>query len=129
MAIKKIDHVVIRVNDLDQAIETYRDTFGLKLDRRAEHKEMGIEAAIFPLADDAFLELVTGLGPETPVAKALAGRGEGVHTVALAVDDMAATVKDLQAKGVKLINAENPEGPVFVHPKAANGVMLQLVKR
>ena len=129
MAIRGVDHVVVRVKDLDAGIATYRDSFGLELERTAESQAIGIKQAFFPLADGGFLEVVAPLGPEGAVGKALESRGEGIHTVALAVDDMAQTVKELQEKGVQLIGADRPGGQVFIHPRAAHGVLVQLVER
>jgi len=129
MGIRGVDHVVVRVRDLDAGIATYRDCFGMEMERTAESEAIGIKQAFFPLRDGGFLEVVAPLGPQSPVGKAIESRGEGIHTVALAVDDMAQTVKDLQAKNVQLIGADPPGGQVFIHPKSAHGVLVQLVER
>lgn len=129
MGIRGVDHVVVRVKDFEAGIETYRDSLGLELERTAESQAIGIKQAFFPLRDGGFLEVVAPLGSETPVGKAIESRGEGIHTVALAVDDMQQTVKDLQEKGVQLIGADRPGGQVFIHPRSAHGVLVQLVER
>ena len=129
MAIKGVDHIVVRVKDIDEGIATYRDRLGMTLERTAESEAIGIKQAFFPLADGGFLEVVAPLGSETPVGRALESRGEGIHTVALAVDDIEQTVKDLQKNGTKLIGADRPGGQVFIHPRSAHGVLVQLVER
>lgn len=129
MGIRGVDHVVVRVKDLEAGIATYRDSFGLELERTAESEAIGIKQAFFPLRDGGFLEVVAPLGPETAVGRAIESRGEGIHTVALAVDNMEQTAKDLQAKDVQLIGADRPGGQVFIHPRSAHGVLVQLVER
>ena len=129
MAIVGVDHIVLRVKDLDAGIATYRDALGMELERTAESAAIGIKQAFFPLANGGFLEIVAPLSAESPVGRALESRGEGVHTVAMAVDDLPSTIKELQEKGVQLIGAERPGGQVFIHPKAAHGLLVQLVQR
>ncbi len=129
MGFTGVDHIVVRVKDIEAGIATYRDALGMELERTAESAAIGIKQAFFPLADGGFLEVVAPLTPESPVGRALESRGEGVHTVALSVDDLPATIKSLQEKGVQLIGAERPGGQVFIHPRSAHGVLVQLVAR
>ncbi|MBI4234575.1 MAG: VOC family protein [Chloroflexi bacterium] len=128
---KWIDHVVVRVSSLDKAIATYRDKLGMKLERRGELRSQGIKNAVFPLGRSGrFLELVEPLGPETPVGRALARSGEGVHLVALAVENLGQAAQDLKAQGVELLD-QTADGQrfVFIHPRATHGVLIQLVER
>tara|TARA_Y100000031_G_scaffold148427_1_gene184741 strand:- start:12771 stop:13172 length:402 start_codon:yes stop_codon:yes gene_type:complete len=127
MAITGVDHVVVRVNDIDEGISTYRDKLGLELERTAESAAIGIKQAFFQLADGGFLEVVAPLSADSPVGKALERNGEGIHTVALAVDDLDATVKAMQEGGAQLIGVGGPQ--VFVHPKSAHGVLVQLTEK
>jgi methylmalonyl-CoA/ethylmalonyl-CoA epimerase len=127
MSFKAFDHLVVRVEDIDAGIATYRDKLGLTLERRMDSDALGVKQAIFPLPGGGFIELVAPLTPESPVGRALQSRGEGLHSCVLAVDDLAATVASLKANGVQLIGEGGPV--VFVHPKAAHGIMLQLVER
>ena len=127
MGIKGVDHVVVRVKDFDQGVETWRDKLGMEMERTAESEALGIKQAFFPLATGGFLEVVAPTSDESAVGKAVASRGEGLHTLAMAVDDLDATVKDLQAKGVQLIGVGSPQ--VFIHPKSANGILVQLTER
>ena len=95
-----VDHVVMAVNDLDAAIETYENTFGLKMSERHPNPG-GFEAAIFPLGD-GFLELVTPSddNERNPVRLQLEGKGEGPFILSLAVADIDAAVADLRAKDI-----------------------------
>ncbi len=129
MDYKWIDHVVVAVKDLNEGIATYRDTLGMTLDRTSESQAMGIKQAFFTMGDGRVLEVVEPLGPETPVGRALERRGEGVYLVALAVDDKAKTARELQNAGVRIIGADQPGGQVFIHPRSAHGVLIQLVER
>ena len=127
MAIKGVDHVVVRVKDIDQGIETWRDKFGMELDRTAESEALGIKQAFFQFETGGFLEIVAPINDESAVGKAVASRGEGLHTLSMEVDDLEATIADMQAKGVQLIGVGSPQ--VFIHPKSANGILVQLTER
>jgi methylmalonyl-CoA epimerase len=124
MAITGVDHIVVRVKDIDEGIATYRDKLGMTLERTAESEALGIKQAFFPFDNGGFLEVVAPTGADSAVGKAVEGRGEGIHTVALEVDDIDATVKSLQEQGVVLIGVGGPQ--VFIHPKSAHGVLVQL---
>ncbi len=124
MAVTGFHHLVIRVNDLEASIETWRGALGLELDRTDENEALGIRQAFFNLPDGGFVELVSPTNDEAAVGKALASRGEGIHTIAMAVDDMDGTVDTLKGAGAQLIGEGGPQ--VFVHPKSANGVLVQL---
>ncbi|MEX2327281.1 MAG: VOC family protein [Pseudomonadales bacterium] len=127
MAIKGVDHVVIRVKDIDEGIAVWRDKFGMELERTAESEALGIKQAFFPFATGGFLEIVAPTSDDSAVGKAVASRGEGLHTLSMEVDDIDATVADLTDKGVQLIGVGTPQ--VFIHPKSANGILVQLTER
>lgn len=127
MAIKGVDHVVIRVKDFDQGVETWRDKLGMEMERTAESEALGIKQAFFPFANGGFLEVVAPLNDESAVGKAVASRGEGLHTLSMEVDDLEATIKELEGNGVQLIGVGSPQ--VFIHPKSANGILVQLTER
>lgn len=127
MALTGFDHVVVRVKDFDEGVATYRDALGLELDRIAESAALGIKQAFFQMPDGGFLEVVAPTGPDSAVAKAVESRGEGIHTLAMAVDDLGQTVEQLKAGGVRLIGEGGPQ--VFVHPKSTHGVLLQLTQK
>ena len=124
MTLAAFDHLVIRVDDIDAGIKTYRDTLGLTLDRTDESPALGIKQAFFNLPGGGFIEVVAPLEEQSAVGQALAKRGEGIHTVAFAVEDLDAACATLKAGGARLIGEGGPQ--VFVHPKSTHGVLLQL---
>jgi len=119
MAFKGIDHVVVRVQDLEAAIETYRQMLDLE-PRRATSEALQAEQAFFEFPNGTFLELIMPTDEGSPLASALEKRGEGIHTVAFAVDDQAQTAKTLEDTGLRVLNG------TFVHPASAHGVLVQL---
>ncbi len=127
MAIKGIDHVVMRVKDIEVATESYKK-LGMELTRTLETPGIG-KQAIFRLADGTFIELVAPLSPDSPIGRAIESRGEGVHTVALAVDDVKETVSALTESGARVIPAEGLDGVAFIHPKSTHGVLLQVMEK
>ncbi len=127
MGIQSFDHLVLRVADLDAGIKTYRDTIGLELDRTDQSEALGIKQAFFNLPGGGFIELVAPIASDSAVGKALESRGEGVHTIAFEVDDLKATCESLKVGGARLIGEGGPQ--VFVHPKSACGLLLQLSER
>ena len=127
MQINRVHHTVVRVKDFDAGIETWRDKLGLELDRTAESKELGLKQAFFNLGDGSFIEVVAPTSNDSAVGKAVDARGEGVHTIAMEVDDLDATVAELEANGVQLIGVGGPQ--VFIHPTAANGILVQLTPK
>ena len=96
MALTGFNHLVVRVSDFDKGVATYRDTLGLELDRTDENEALGIRQAFFNLPDGGFIEIVAPTDPEGAVGRALESRGEVIHTLALEVDDLDATVASLK---------------------------------
>ncbi len=129
MDYKWIDHIVIAVKDLNQGISNYQNGMGMELERTDVSEKLGIKQAFFNLGNGTHIELVEPLGPETPVGRKIERSGEGVHLVALAVDNIEQTIKELESNGVQLIGADNPTGQVFLHPKSTNGVLIQIVEK
>lgn len=127
MGITAFDHLVVRVADFDAGVKTYRDTVGLELDRTDESEALGIKQAFFNLPGGGFVEVVAPTDPDSAVGKALESRGEGIHTIAFQVDDLKATCESMKAGGARLIGEGGPQ--VFVHPRSACGVLLQLSER
>jgi len=129
MAVKRIDHVGIAVEDLDAAQALYEQLFGGVVVGR--DTEPSTEAVLLEIGDTR-IELVASRGPETPVGKFLASRGPGMHHVAYEVDDVAAELGRLAAAGVELVDTEPRPGlfghtVAFVHPRSVGGVLAELV--
>lgn len=124
MAFTETDHIVIVVADIEAGIETWREQLGMTLSHRASVPEAGIHQAFFLLPDNTFIELIAPASENSAIQNIVDRRGEGVHVVSLKVDDLESSVAELQARGVKLIGVGTPQ--VFIHPKSANGVMIQL---
>ncbi|HEY2710347.1 MAG TPA: VOC family protein [Caulobacteraceae bacterium] len=129
---KGVDHVVVAVKDLEAAIGRYETIYGTPVSDRSESAPAGMKMAFFRFAD-SYVELVSNLGDTGPIAQRLNDRGEGVHLVAMKVDDLEKTVTELREKGIRLVGdpgAGNPiRGQVFVHPAMTGGVLTQLVQR
>ena len=122
MAFKGLDHVVVRVKNLDTAIDGYRKILGVE-PKRASSSALKAEQAFFYFGDGTFLELIQPTDDSSPIAGSLNKLGEGIHTVAFAVDDLKTTVQGLNDNAVHTI------GGAFVHPASANGVLVQLSER
>ena len=127
---RSIHHIAIVVRDLDVALAFYRDGLGLEMTERREVPEEGVEIAFLP-AGEGEIELLQPLDEESGVARFLKKRGEGLHHVCLAVENVEAAMERLQATGAQLLSEEprvNVHGTryVFVHPKSAHGVLLEL---
>lgn len=129
----KIRAIHLAVNSVEAAAKDYADNFGIEAYSTESLPDMGIKNALLRVGD-AVIELIEPLVPgEGPVAKFLEKRGEGVYMTAMEVEDVDAAVKDLQAKGIRLINAD-PESRAkgaapFIHPKEARGLMIELVEK
>ena len=118
------DHIVLIVEDIESAIVKWRDQFGLPLQYEITHEEHGIRQAFFPLSDGTFMELIAPTNKDSRIAELLKDKGEGIHVLAMQVDDLESSVKQLQNNGVELVGAGTDR--VFIHPDSANGVMIQL---
>ncbi len=128
-----IHHLGVAVDDLDEALATYQRLFGARLEQRQIVEDQGVEAASLRVGMGR-VELLASLGEETPVGKFLAKRGPGMHHVAYEVHDVRAALAELSAKGAELIDEQPREGlfgqeVAFVHPDAAQGVLVELVAR
>ncbi len=127
---KGLDHVAIAVKDLDRAIATYRDAFGLELAHVEEVPEQKVRAAIFGHGMGR-IELICPTSPDTGVARYLDKRGEGLHHICIEVDDIDAAMAALKEKGAPLIDEAPKPGAggarvAFIHPKGTHGVLTEL---
>ena len=125
-----IDHIGIVVRDLDAALAFYSDALGLEMTERREVPEEGIESASLS-AGEGEIELLRPLDDASGVARFLEKRGEGLHHICLAVEDIEGAMERLRAAGAQLLSEEprvnvHSTRYVFVHPKSAHGVLLEL---
>ncbi len=132
MTIKRIDHVAVVVNDLDQALAVYRDALGMPLSAVKTIPEQDVKIGFLP-SGDSEIELLQPINPTSGIAQYLAKRGEGLHHICLEVDDIEATLADLKARGTQLIDQTPRRGAygrvAFIHPKGAHGVLIELLER
>jgi methylmalonyl-CoA/ethylmalonyl-CoA epimerase len=128
LAITNLDHVVVAVNDLEAATKVWQENFGLPLERTGDNQALGIRQSILPIGS-AFIELISPLGEGGPVADALKNKGEGLYLISLAVDDLDATLAELRQRGVRVNDPPAGSRVTFISPRAANGVLVQLVER
>jgi methylmalonyl-CoA/ethylmalonyl-CoA epimerase len=128
----EIDHVAIAVNDLEAAIEYYRRAYGVEVEHREVVERDGVEEALLKVAD-SYVQLLTPIRDDSPVAKYLEKRGEGLHHVGYRVADCAAALAQVKAEGGKVIDEAPRPGSrgttvAFVHPKTAFGTLIELVQ-
>lgn len=132
---KRIDHVAILVRDLEQALVFYRDTLGIIPGEIKEVPTEQVRIAFLPMGGpgSSEIELVQPTTPDSSLARFLDKRGEGLHHVCLEVDDIDAALAEMQQKGAPVLDTaprQSAEGrAIFIHPKAANGVLLELVEK
>jgi len=125
-----IDHVGIAVKELEQAVAFYRDALGLTVEAPEEVTSQRVRAHFIP-AGGAALELLEATSGDSPIARYLERRGPGLHHITLRVDDIAAALARLKARGVRLIDEQPRPGAhgslvAFIHPASAHGVLVEL---
>jgi methylmalonyl-CoA/ethylmalonyl-CoA epimerase len=128
----RIDHIGIAVEDIDAALELYGKTFEMEVAHRETVESQGVEAVLLDVGE-GHVELLRPLGPETPVGKFVAKRGVGMHHVAYAVADIDATLEELAAAGLELIDSEARVGiggsrVAFVEPRSTGRVLIEIVE-
>ena len=132
MLLTEIDHVAIAVNDLEAAIDYYRATFGCTVAHREVVESDGVEEALLKVAD-SYVELLMPTGDDSPVAKYLEKKGEGLHHIGYRVDDCGAALDRVKAEGHRVIDEAPRPGSrgttvAFVHPKTSFGTLIELVQ-
>jgi methylmalonyl-CoA/ethylmalonyl-CoA epimerase len=128
----EIDHIAIAVNDLEAAIDYYRAAYGVEVEHREVVERDGVEEALLRVAD-SYVQLLTPIRDDSPVAKFLENRGEGLHHVGYRVANCAEAIEQVRAEGGKLIDEVPRPGSrgttvAFVHPKGAFGTLIELVE-
>ena len=132
MLFTEIDHVAIAVFDLEAAIKFYADTFGCEVEHRELVEKDGVEEALLKVAD-SYIQLLTPSRPDSPVAKYMEKKGEGIHHIGYRVADCGAALDAVKAQGHKVIDEAPRPGSrgttvAFVHPKTAFGTLIELVQ-
>ena len=132
MLLTEIDHVAIAVNDLDSAIDFYERSFGATVDHREIVESDGVEEALIKVAD-SYIQLTSATRADSPIAKFLERKGEGLHHLGYRVDDCAAALQAMVDAGATPIDKEPRPGSrgttvAFVHPKGAFGTLIELVQ-
>jgi methylmalonyl-CoA epimerase len=125
--IEKVNHIGIAVKSIEEASKLYTEVLGLKIKEIEIVADQKVKIAIIPVGDTR-IELLESTDPEGPIAKHIAARGEGLHHVALQVDDIRATLEALQKKEVPLIDKTPRMGGghcqiAFLHPKATKALI------
>lgn len=133
----RIDHVGVAVHDLDAAIAFYQTTFGLTVVARETNVEQGVHEAMLEVADTpvggSYVQLLQPVGPDSPVGRFLARRGEGVHHIGYGVRSITEALAAIGAVGVRLLDERPRHGSMgaaiaFLHPKDVGGVLTELVQ-
>ena len=130
--LKKIDHIGLAVRSLEQARRFYEEVLGLTCEKVEEVPSQQVRVAFFKVGE-LHLELLEPTAPESPIARFLESRGEGVHHISYAVDEVEQRLAELGAKGCRLINETPQPGAggkkiAFLHPKSTFGVLTELAE-
>lgn len=128
-----VDHIGIAVKSIDEALKFWEGTLGIKCHGVEEVADQKVKTAFLPI-EDTEVELLEGTSPESPVSKFIEAKGEGIHHLAIRVDDLEAALEELKVKGVRLIDEKPRLGAggakiAFIHPKATGGILLELSER
>jgi methylmalonyl-CoA/ethylmalonyl-CoA epimerase len=128
----RIDHIGVAVEDLDAAIELYRDSFGMREQHRETIAAFDVEAVLLEVGD-GHVELLKPLSADGPLGKFLEKNGPGIHHVAYQTDDINAALEQVRAAGLELIDEQPRTGirgssVVFLQPKGTAGVLTELVE-
>lgn len=131
--IKKVDHIGIAVSSLDKALPFYTDTLQLPFLGIEEVENQMVKVA-FLKAGETKLELLEPTSPESPVAKFIEKRGEGLHHVALGVDSIQDRINEMKEKGIRMLQDAPKAGAggaqvAFMHPKSTGGILYEFCEK
>ena len=132
MLLTEIDHIAIAVKDLEAAIAFYQNAFGATVDHREVVESDGVEEALLKVAE-SYIQLLTPTRPDSPVAKAIEKRGEGLHHIGYRVNNCAEALAAMIAAGATAIDKAPRPGSrgttvAFMHPKGSFGTLIELVQ-
>ena len=129
--VQYIDHVRVAVNEIEVSMGFFRDTFGIESSTITVMEEHGVKAALL-LVGQTRIELLEPLGPETAVGRFLQRRGEGLHHLALNVNNVGQDLEVVKARGLRVIDRTPREGltgmVAFIHPESTGGILMELVQ-
>ena len=131
--LKKIDHIGIAVKDIEETAKFYRDMLGMKFLGIEEVADQKVKVAFFEIGE-THIELVCPTSPESAVAKHLEKKGEGIHHICYATDDIEAELAKLKEQGARLVDEKPRVGAhgakiAFIHPKTSKGVLTELSQK
>jgi len=129
----KIDHIGIATNGIGDTVAFWRDTLGLEVGEIEEVAQQKVRVCMLPVGESR-VELLEATSTDSPITKFLEKRGQGIHHIAIGVDDIRGRLAELKAKGVRLIDDVPRPGSggclvAFIHPSSTGGVLLELVQR
>lgn len=129
---KKIAHVGIAVRNIDKSLAFYTDSLGMEMEGVEKVDSEGVKIAFLKI-DESRFELLEPLDESSPIQRFLDKKGEGIHHIAVEVDNIEARLKQLKSEGISLLNETAKPGAhnsqiAFIHPKAANGVLVELAQ-
>ncbi len=132
MLLTEIDHIAIAVHDLEAAIDYYSRAFGAEVHHREVVDSDGVEEALIKVAD-SYIQLTAATRSDSPIAKFLEKRGEGLHHVGYRVDDCARALESMVVAGATAIDSAPRPGSrgttvAFIHPKGSHGTLIELVE-
>ena len=132
MLLTEIDHIAIAVKDLEAAIAYYQNAFGATVDHREVVESDGVEEALLKVAE-SYIQLLTPTRPDSPVAKAIEKRGEGLHHIGYRVNNCAEALAAMIAAGATPLDKAPRPGSrgttvAFIHPKGSFGTLIELVQ-
>lgn len=127
---KKIEHIGIAVKDIESANAIYEKLFGVPPYKEEEVESEGVKTSFFMNGPNK-IELLEATNPESPIAKFIEKKGEGIHHIAFDVEDIEAEMERLQKEGFIILNEKPKKGAdnklvCFLHPKSTNGVLIEL---
>ena len=130
--IKRIHHIAIAVNDLEEAAPFYQDILGLSLGGVEIVEAQKTRVGFFRIGESN-IELVQPSAPDSPLTKFLETKGPGIHHICLEVDDIEKEIRAYLERGAKMVDQTSRSGAhhtrvAFIHPKSANGVLIELVE-
>ena len=128
-----IDHIGIAVNSIDEALKFWEGSLGIKCTDRETVEDQKVTTAFLPLRESE-IELLEATSPESPIAKFIEKKGEGIHHIAIRVDNLEQALAEAKAKGLRLIDETPRRGAggamiAFIHPKSTGGILLELSQR